>query len=383
MSQLRDLILLTVAIAWALAMALMVDQAARHSFLVWVEHWSGDWRTVFFADRRETQHPDVAVIGVTEETLNAFPYRLPVDRAYLARLISTLDEMGAKAIGIDFLVIRPTEPDKDRMLVRAVRNTRARVVVAVADRRAGLTDAESAYQARFLAETGATGGYANLLTGNDRIVRDLAPREPGGSYPISFANALAAPGAGPIDEPRRIAWLLKPEDNSDTFLTLPAHLVMPPAVQGPSPMMAAFTPLVRDKIVIIGSILPDVDRHQTPLPDWEGENQSGVFLQAQVVAQILEGRNITRLRRDLLLVIYGVLALIGFGLALRRGRLAFTVFTGTVGLLIAAVDIALFVATRQFLPFGGCMLAIFLGGAGGLLVRVALRFLARWDARTA
>lgn len=369
----RWLLVVTTAIAWALASALAVDYATRNAFLLWVEHWTGDWRTAYFADRNASQHPDIAIVAINEETLQAFPYRSPVDRAYLAKLVETLDRMGAKTIGLDFLMIRPTEPAKDAQLVRAIEIIDTPVVVAVGDVRAELTPDELAYQRGFVETSGARQGFANLLTGSDRVVRYIAPPVAGDPVQTGFAQELATPGAEPLSEPRRIAWLLKPEDNSDTFLTLPAHLLMPPGLSGPSPLEATFTPLIKDKIVLVGAMLPDLDRHVTPLPDWEGEVKAGVVLQAQVVAQILDGRDILRLRKDALMALFAGLALLGVLFGIRHGAVAYTLYGGIALMCVAAIDIGLFVVARQIIPFGACVLALGLGLFGGVLLRWLLR----------
>jgi len=361
------------AVSWALAAALAIDHAARTSFLLWLEHWSGDLRTAYFADRLPSQHPGVAVIGITDETLAAFPYRLPVDRGYLARLVTTLADMKPRAIGIDLLALRATEPEKDRAFVAAIASAPVPIAVAVADARVSLSEAERTYQSEFLKASGAQPGFANLLVGNDQIVRYIAAPQPGNAYNQSLAAALTNADPSPPNAPRRIAWLLKPNDNSDTFLTLPAHLVQPPALAGPSPTAAAFARLIKDRVVLIGGMLPDVDRHLTPLPEWEGEEVPGVLLHAQAVAQILDGRDIRRLSREPLMWIYGGIALVGIWLGIRFGWVAYSAFGGTILLMIAAADIALFVWTRQFLPFGACAVALMAGLIGGVLLRSTAR----------
>ncbi|NBU84378.1 MAG: CHASE2 domain-containing protein, partial [Sphingomonadaceae bacterium] len=59
---------------------------------------------------------DVVVVAVNEETLSAFPYRSPVDRGFLADLITQLSGKGAKVIGVDIIVDQPTEAEKDARL---------------------------------------------------------------------------------------------------------------------------------------------------------------------------------------------------------------------------------------------------------------------------
>ena len=51
--------------------------------------------------------------------MTQFPYRSPVDRAFLANLLKTLEKKGAKAIGVDVLFDQPTEPEKDALLKQA------------------------------------------------------------------------------------------------------------------------------------------------------------------------------------------------------------------------------------------------------------------------
>lgn len=369
----RNALILVLAIGWVAGATAVVDWSARNSFLLWFEHWTGDWRTSLLADRRDNQHPDVAIVEITEETLAPYPYRLPADRKLLARLVRTLDKIGVRAIGIDFLFLRPTERDKDDLLAKAIREARVPVVIAAADARVNLFDREKAYQAEFIKRSGAKAGYANLLRGDDWIVRYLAPPAPDGQFPNSFAGLLADLKAPPHKEPRRIAWLLKPRDGSDTFVKLPAHLLAPPGIEGASPAIAALGNLLKGRIVLIGSSLADVDRHATPLPDWEGEEHDGVFLQAQVVAQILDKRDIRRLARPFLLTVYALLVALGLVFGLRYGLAAMTLYGSSALLGVAVIDMGLFALTRHYLPFQACALAMLLGLLGGALLWRLLR----------
>src|SRR3954463_4378205 len=73
--------------------------------------------------------PRVVLIGITEETLAAFPYRSPIDRGFLARLLDSLEAAGVTAIGLDILLDRPTEPVKDAALRATIRREDVPVVV--------------------------------------------------------------------------------------------------------------------------------------------------------------------------------------------------------------------------------------------------------------
>ena len=67
------------------------------------EHMLGDVRTAYLSDRLPSQHPHVAVVSITDETLKDNKVRQPIDRGLLARLVDAVDAAGAKVIGIDIL----------------------------------------------------------------------------------------------------------------------------------------------------------------------------------------------------------------------------------------------------------------------------------------
>ena len=367
-------VLALIGLTWIAASVVAVDYGSKHSWLFWLEHWTGDWRTMLFSDRPKGQHPKVAVVKVTEETLEKYPYRAPVDRGLVARLVTAIDQAGPQAIAIDFLFLKSTEPEKDEQLVRAIEGAKSRVVLAVGDKRVELTDAQRKYQAETLSRTGAEPGFANLLTGSDHIVRFIAPPVDK-DFPRSFAVAAAKPNAKAADGPRRIAWLLRPDDGNERFLEIPAHLLAAPEGEPPPPTAGALSQLLRGKVVFIGADLIGIDRHLTPLASWEDDDEmAGVLIHAQVAAQLLDERRVRRVANDVLWVVYGLLATIGFLIGMRYGSVGYSLYFGTTTLILAATDIALFIGIRQFLPFGACMAALVMGLVGG----ISIRRLATW-----
>ncbi len=72
----------------------------------------------------------VVSIAVTEETLAAFPYRSPLDRRFVGDLLRTLEDKGARAIGLDILLDQPSEPDEDVELRETLRALSVPVVAA-------------------------------------------------------------------------------------------------------------------------------------------------------------------------------------------------------------------------------------------------------------
>src|SRR5258708_40076145 len=101
----------------------------------------------FFAPARPPSDR-VVIIGITEDTLGRLPYRSPLDRGLLARLVETLAKQEVRAIGLDIIIDQPTEPEKDLALKRAIDCASVPVVFAAispdtpisADRRGYLYD---------------------------------------------------------------------------------------------------------------------------------------------------------------------------------------------------------------------------------------------------
>ena len=243
-----------------------------------IENWVSDLFTVF-STPAEPLNPEIVVLTLTEDTLARFPYRSPVDRSFLAALLRQVDAAGARAIGFDILFDQPTEPDKDAALTAAFRAAKLPVVVAWADARAGLTDGQQSFLKAY-AQPVAT-GLANLRKDDaDGTVRDLLPPENGRpSLPAAVAAALGvAIPTGPVP----IVYRRGPDPQAPAFTTYPAHL-------------AAMLPAawLRGKVVLVGSDLPQEDRHRTPLAAAFGNRAGtipGVFIHAFALAQLLDGR---------------------------------------------------------------------------------------------
>src|SRR5215467_14506799 len=205
-----------------LATLLLADLAPRYApGLLRFEHYLGDVRTARLSDQLASQHPSVAIVAITDDTLAGYRTYLPVDRDLLARVVEAVDAAGAKVIGLDFLFTSPATDGNELLLIDAIRRARAKVVLAAADERTGLTEAQRDNQQAFFREVDRPAGYASLRTERDSVVRFMA--QPYANAKPAFAKsfpALLAESAGfaPTKPPSRIAWLRRPTDDSDTFL---------------------------------------------------------------------------------------------------------------------------------------------------------------------
>jgi adenylate cyclase len=329
------------------------------------EHVLGDARTAFLSDRLPSQHPHVAIVSISDDTLKESKIRQPIDRALLARLVEAIDAAGAKVIGIDILSARVPPPDNESAFIEAIRKAKAKVVLAAADERVGLAKAHMEHQASFIAATGRPAGYVNLATEHDWVVRFKAQAFPGSTYQDSFAKLLAESYGSKVDESyRRIAWLLEPRDNSDTFLTIPAEIVLRADDAGARAARAQ----LKDKVVIIGGTFLDFDRHLTPLTARYGELQPGALIHAHIAAELVDGRSIGQLEvnswrlRLGLAIVTAIAFFIGWRFRLsRRGVLLSS--AATVAIIV--VDTFVFWQWRIILPIVLALLAWFLGEFAG------------------
>jgi adenylate cyclase len=360
--------MLLAAVFAILASMLLGDLLPRFApGLLRFEHAMADARTGLLSDRLPSQHPSVAMVGIDDQALSEFKTRIPIDRGLLAKVIDAVDAAGAKVIGIDILFFRPAPGDNEPALIDAIRRARAKVVLGAGDERIGLTSKEADYQKALFAQAGRPAGYVNLATERDWVVRFKAQPAENGAFPKSFAELMAeSAGASIGKERRRIAWLLAPSDGSDTFQTVTAGTLLAGA---DDPIARAARTGLKDKIVIIGGLFPDLDRHLTPLTAQDHERTPGAAIHAQIAAELLDGRSIVQVEGDswvltLELALLSALGfLIGWRYRLRRqGLLLGSIATAA----IIGLDTLVFWQFRIILPIVLALLAWFLGEFSGV-----------------
>ena len=196
----------------------------------------------------------MVVVAITEETLATLPYRSPVDREFLARLLAALEAAKPRAIGIDILFDQRTEQAKDEALRKKLLNLSVPVVVAEAGTDGNLTEPRQAFLKRFT--DGVATGLVNLSKDRaDGVVRWIFPGATvGGEWKPGFVGMLAKVLGLPVPEGDvALACRGGPGVGTSAFRVYPAHTV----ALLPKDWFAG-------KVVLIGSDLPLVDRHRTP-----------------------------------------------------------------------------------------------------------------------
>jgi class 3 adenylate cyclase/CHASE2 domain-containing sensor protein len=253
-------------------------------FLVSLETWLSDFRIATLLPA-EPQQPDIVFVAINEDTVSRFPYRSPVDRAFLANLLLTLEQKGARAIFFDILLDSPTEPGKDVQLHKVITELQVPLVVSYGGAAEGLTAKQVAFLENFIPPR--LRGAANLEKDPyDGIVRSIYVGKPDKgddkAKPVAFALLDKLGIKTVIERGTPIAWHGRPDSTTPAFRTFPAQTV---------PVLPAAW--FQNKIIVVGADLSDMDRHATPFRAAAGTAQStmaGPLIHAHVIAQLLEGR---------------------------------------------------------------------------------------------
>ena len=272
------------------------------------------------------QSKDIVIAGITEETLKLFPYRSPVDRAFLASLLKDLQAKGARAIGIDVLFDAPTESDKDALLKKTLEDIKVPTFVSYTTTESIVDPDQLEYLNAFVPQK--MRAAANLATDPfDGAVRWIYPGETATGMPKSFPRVAAdIAGIKTSADWIPIAWRPPAPDGANPFPVFPAHAiaVMP-------------KDWFEGKFVLVGAILSITDKHRTPLAivdDGDRGMMPGILIQAHALSQLIEGRSPHQISWQKIIGSTVLLALIGVGIGLLHRGVLFSVGAGVLVLLM-------------------------------------------------
>lgn len=300
----------------------------------------GDFLVFHFLDRNSQTRDDIVIVTITEETLADFPYRSPIDRDFLADLIATIDAAGPRAIGLDILLDVPSDPVKDQHLFDRIDAASAPVVLAIAGETSLLTERQRDYLGESVLER-THGSIMLQRDETDGVLRHLPSAHGLDGKPVdTFTDVLAGADAAGRRAKGRILYQFSPESGTTAFPRYPAHsaALLPPD-------------WFAGKFVLIGTDLPNIDQHPTPMVSFGGTASGtlpGIAIHAQILAQILSGRTLetASLPQTVALMILTALATaIMFSLFKQPGR-----FFALLALMIAAYELGTYaLATSEAL----------------------------------
>ena len=339
--------------------------------LLKLEHWTADWRTALLSDRRATTHPDLAIVAINSETLEPYPFMLPIDRGLQADIVTAVERAGARAIALDFYFTKGTIKEADERFYRVLASLGDKLILGAYENPAALKPNQLAYQYDFLGQLRAQVGFLNLNRDRDDVVRSRAPPPAGVRYPESLSARLAnAAGRKQPDTPERIAWLLPPRDGSSTFLRVEAHRLLD-ASKGEAARL-------KDRVVIIAGEFPYFDRHRTPLSLSTGTEMTGAEIHAHMAAELIDGnRSFSELTpfqaRTFLAGLAALAVVLGWRFRVRR----FDFLDWRIAsLAVVAADALVFKFGHLILPFTLAAFAWVLGIMLGSQARGAAAWLA-------
>jgi|ERR1035437_1722600 adenylate cyclase len=273
------------------------------------DEFTYDWRTALFSEVASDQRKDIALVLIDDNSVARYWSRSPVDRGLIAELVKAVDAAQPRAIGLDFVFDRRSEPSRDTELAKAIKGAIAPVILGVTTKREGPIDqANLDRQDEFISDTGDPeprpagtlffGEQEGGITLGDNVIRAMGAPDKGNKYNKTFDMLLAGlDGQKNMPANHLISWLLPPKNKkSDMFTTL--HISTHDPVDGtgdghtvlPNYLHAA----LKNKIVIIGGDFIDRDQHRIPLSVETKAPASGAFIHAQIIAQLIDKRAIIK-----------------------------------------------------------------------------------------
>lgn len=249
-------------------------------FVQIAENYLYDIRLTLLSKPKQ-QSTEIVVIGITEETLSTMPYRSPVDRAFLSQLVIDLESKAAAAIAFDILFDQPTEEIKDQLLRDTLKSAKIPIILANAYLQDKLLPKQIEYLRAFTKPHSK--GYAAIYRNSlDGVIRTFPLRISNAGITEFGLVAQIAKAMGisiPDSETLHIDYQLGPDSKTSRFAVYPAHT-------------AKYLPRawIENKVVLIGAVLEQEDRHTTPLSRVlvMSQGTAGVLIHAQALAQLFE-----------------------------------------------------------------------------------------------
>lgn len=249
------------------------------------------------------QDPRIQIVAYTDQTLINVKKRSPLDRGLLARALTAIDGMGAKAIGIDMLIDQPQ--DEDKQLVTALRGMKTPTFLAYIELATNQNDMryeQQVYLQSFLQRLqGSNVKPASVRLSNaqgaTRVWPEIVP-----GLPTLLGRAMVAAGDNGEERPfadytgsiRYRRALGDAGDAANVVTPLYAEIPIDVLAAATDPAMAAMLrQQIQGRYVLIGGDIVDTDQVTTTLTAATGKTVPGIDVHAEMIAQILDGARMT------------------------------------------------------------------------------------------
>lgn len=255
-----------------------------------------DARSFIEADINEVgQDNRVTMIVYNDQTLIELRKRSPLDRGIMIETLRNLDQMGAKAIGIDILFDQPQDEDFD--LIETLRAMQTPTFIAYAQ--IDSNDENIIYEQQLYLDEfagaleGSNASIASVRLSETSGVTRLWPEIKDDLPPLLGRAMLAAAGEGAKTLPGyegAVRYQLPKDPSRPVFTTIPIDPFGIPGLADIPELAAEITPTVEGRYILIGSDVVDIDRLTTPLSEAAGTPEPpGVLFHATSIAQMLDG----------------------------------------------------------------------------------------------
>ena len=281
------------------------------SIIELTENYFSDLRVALLSEPR-AQSQRIAVILIDEASLDEVAYRSPIDRGLIASLVDELEKRKVAAIGLNLRFDRPTEPAKDELLYRRLREIDVPVVISMVSDKTGYSSDQIEYSQKYL---------ENLRAGVSLIYRDtidhtvrasLLKLEEGGVTRYGFTATLA----------REIGIELPDRSSVQIDYRLGPNLETPPfPVISARDLRNLPVSALAGRVVLVGPDLGHTRRLRTPFSVMNrgfARDLPGVLIEAHVLSQLIENRQMKIPGEAEKLLIIALMALIGCLMAMLR-----------------------------------------------------------------
>lgn len=276
----------------------------------------------------------ITMVVYTDETLEKTGQRSPVDRGILAKALTRLDSMGAKAIGIDILIDQ--KQPQDDALIAAFKSMRTPVALAHASAQVAQDKIEP-WQQDFLENFHARIGnpkvqLASIILQEDR---DGKVRVWGSKHKAArtrLPNAMVPEALAFQNYTGGIAFRFPKFADRPIFTDLPIDTLADDALFDIPELRESIAQQVKGRYIFIGGHINDLDVFKTPMQLVQKGDIWGVDVLAHMVAQQLDNRLLMPIPP--LLLVIAALLVVGFAslTASSTGRSLVMIFAGIVQL---------------------------------------------------